>query len=482
MFGTPAGRKRNLPAWWHLSRRGVPIVGLCALPALLPGCHTVPLHQVSGPASRFSQRLEFGTPLSGAQGGTKTITGAPDVIIRARFWKLYYLPDVKLPHLAAQSTLMINNSAGRPTMAFPALGAGARFGRVQNSEAFEALLRSAGVKASACGRGSAALWPGMASAMCLSDAHGLPLHGKLRRELLALWVWQADTVAAKRPMAIGLAFEVRRFYFVDHVLTLRHQLQVLPTRPLAAKTTFAALLPFRFLAGNTQGVAILITIRPWKNTPLNQAISKASRRSILAARLIHQPQELLNRPDLTVAMRNLGQYGVRRASLVYLAGQTGANLTLDVAAVANAPVLDALVRAVAANTTNAQSMTIAELGWVLDKTTFRLLYNMRKAKPLPGQLRIALALHLGEAAWHASSLDEIIRGLASRHDYRLRIIKENLIYLEDSSPADRLTAYDWLKSRHLAPPGYSPLADNQARNAALDQAEHNAAYMRRIQQ
>ena len=93
-----------------------------------------------------------------------------------------------------------------------------------------------------------------------------------------------------------------------------------------------------------------------------------------------------------------------------------------------------------------------------------------------------MALHLGEAAWHASSLDEISRNLASRQDYRLRVIKENLIYLEDTSPADRLTAYDWLQTHHLAPPNYNPLAGNQARNAALNQADNNPAYMRRIQQ
>ncbi len=452
--------------------------------ALAVGCQSVPLHQVSGPASTFSQRLAFGTPLSGPQADHRKLTAPPDLIVRVRLWKLSYLPQLKLPALADQSTLMINTTARQPTMAFPALGAGAQFGLVQNRGTFEALLRSSGVEATSCGQGSTALWPGMAVTMRLTDAHGLPVHGKSIRQLLALWVWQPGNLPGKTKASFrtGLAFEIKQLKAVEHTLTLQRELQVLPTRPLAARTTFAAVLPFRFLAGQTQAVAMVITIAPWKDTPLNQALATVSRRNILSSVNAHRPREQLNRPDLMVAIHNLGQPSVRRASLVYLAGQTGADLTQDIAAVAKAPVLRALVRAVEANTTDARTMTIAELGWVLDKTTYQLLDEMQKTKPLPEQLRIALALHLGEAAWHASSLEEINRGLASRHDYRLRIIKENLIYLEDSSPADRLTAFDWLKSRQLAPPGYNPLAANQARMTALSHAENNAAYMRRIQQ
>ncbi|MGC8541523.1 MAG: hypothetical protein ACP5QA_12970, partial [Phycisphaerae bacterium] len=266
------------------------------------------------------------------------------------------------------------------------------------------------------------------------------------------------------------------------VPTLLGQLQVLRTRKLAIATTYGAIMPFRFLNGDSQAVAMLITISPWTDTPANQLAAKYSRQSVMTTRNFHSPKERLNRPDLIAAIHNIGKLGVRRASLVYLAGQTGAHLTQDVAAVAQTPVLGALVKAVAAQTTHAQTMRVTTLGWVLDKTTYRLLYDMQKTKHLPEQLRIAMALHLGEAAWHASSLDEIARNLDSRRDYRLRVIKENLIYLEDTSPADRLTAYDWLQTHHLAPPNYNPLAGNQARNTALEKAENNPAYMRRIQQ
>ena len=460
---------------------------LVVLGTLFAGCQSVPLRPNTGPITAFHSNLQFGTPLSGPRKSANPLTRSPDYIIQAHFWTLYYLPHVALPALAGQSTLMINNSAGRPTMAFPALSSGAQFGIVKNTAAFATILHRPDVRAMPSGSASAALWPGLSVAMRLTDSHALSSNGKALRQLLALWIWQPQPIAsiastaAASPKKIGIAFEFKRLNTAASPPALLRQLQVLPTRQVPIATTYAAVLPFRFLNGETQAVAIMVTIRPWKNTPMNQRLATAGRREILAPLHVHKPRQRLNRPDLTVALDNLGKYGVRRSSLVYLAGQTGADLTQDVAAVAKTPVLGALVRAVAAKTLHAQAMTPTELGWVLDKTTYGLLYTIQKTKPLPEQLRIALALHLGEAAWHASSLDEMDRALASRADYRLRIIKENLIYLEDSSPADRLTAYDWLKSRHLAPPNYNPLAGNQARNTALDQAENNAAYLRRIQ-
>ncbi len=452
---------------------------LAFLAILMAGCQqNAPLRPNIGPATTFNSNVEFGTPLTGPRKSASLLNDAPAYIVQARFWQLYYFPRVALPSLAAQSTLMINNAARRPTMAYPALSAGARFGIVKSRPAFQTILHAPALKAISCGQDSAAVWPGMAVAMRLTDSSGLAINGTILRQRVALWVWQPQAA----PRKVGFAFEFKQLSATTTVPTLLRQLQVLRTRKLARTTTYGAIMPFRFLDGDSQAVAMLITISPWTNTPANQLIAKNSRQIVMTTRDFHPPKELLNRPDLIAAIDHLGKLGVRRASLVYLAGQTGAHLTQDVAAVAQTPVLGALVKDVAANTIDAQTLTVTHLGWVLDKTTYRLLYDMQKTKHIPQQLRVAMALHLGEAAWHASSLDEISRNLASRQDYRLRVIKENLIYLEDTSPADRLTAYDWLQTHHLAPPNYNPLAGHQARNAALNQADNNPAYMRRIQQ
>ena len=317
---------------------------LVVLGALFAGCQSVPLHPNTGPTTAFHSIMQFGTPLSGPRTRGTALTRSPDYIIQAHFWTLYYLPHVALPALAGQSTLMINNSAGHPTMAFPALSTGAQFGIIKNSAAFATILHRPDVRAIPSGSASAALWPGISVAMCLTDAHALSINGQALRQLLALWIWQPKAIAAAGPKKIGIAFAFKRLNTAVSPPALLRQLQVLPTRPIPVATTYAAMVPFRFFNGETQAVAIMVTIRPWTNTPLNQRLATADRREILAARHVHKPLQRLNRPDLTVALENLGKYGVRRSSLVYLAGQTGANLTQDVAAVAKTPVLGALVR------------------------------------------------------------------------------------------------------------------------------------------
>ena len=458
------------------------MLGLVSGSLLLAGCSTQPAPETPGPNTAFHTRYQFGTPLSGPRAADHKLTAAPDLVVEAQFLRLNHWPALHLPSLAGQSTVTINNTASRPTMAFPALSAGAQLANVNNKFTWAALLHSVGVRATVCGQSSAAVWPGVAVAMRLTDAQGVQVHGKILRQLLALWVWQPQRAAAKATPLSGMAFEIRRFQTTSAIPKLARQIQVLPEKPLATSTTYAAVFPFHFLAARSPAFAILFTIRPWTNSRQDIAIANQSRQRIAAAQGVHPSVPPLNRPDLLVALHHLGKPGITRASLVYLAGQTCAGLTQDVAVTAQPLVLRALAQAIAASTLRAQWMTVAQLVWTLDKTTYLLLYQMQKTKPLPPQLGVALGLHLGEAAWHVSSLDEIARHLDSRRDYRLRIIKENLIYLEDSSPAARLTAFNWLNMRHLAPAGYNPLAGNQSRTSALNKAENSGAYLRRIQQ
>ena len=52
------------------------------------------------------------------------------------------------------------------------------------------------------------------------------------------------------------------------------------------------------------------------------------------------------------------------------------------------------------------------------------------------------------------------------------LIAENFVSLEDSSPAARTRAFDWLRRRGLAPAGYEPVHSTvQERRAALAKAQ-----------
>ena len=59
--------------------------------------------------------------------------------------------------------------------------------------------------------------------------------------------------------------------------------------------------------------------------------------------------------------------------------------------------------------------------------------------------------------------------------FRQRLIVENRIFLEDSSPSARARANDWLGTMGAAPAGFDPLADREQRRAALREAAAAAA-------
>jgi hypothetical protein len=60
--------------------------------------------------------------------------------------------------------------------------------------------------------------------------------------------------------------------------------------------------------------------------------------------------------------------------------------------------------------------------------------------------------------------------MGTRAEFENRIMAENIIFLEDNSPASRVRAYDWLKARGKAPAGFDPLGPARERRIALDKA------------
>lgn len=82
-----------------------------------------------------------------------------------------------------------------------------------------------------------------------------------------------------------------------------------------------------------------------------------------------------------------------------------------------------------------------------------------------------LLRHAGEAARVEGLLTELLESCSSAAELQARLLEENLYALEDSSPAARVRAYDWLALRGAEPPGYDPLAGREARRAAWLAAE-----------
>jgi hypothetical protein len=90
---------------------------------------------------------------------------------------------------------------------------------------------------------------------------------------------------------------------------------------------------------------------------------------------------------------------------------------------------------------------------------------------MPDELASILTVRTGQAGRSSGTLEEALSNASSQQDMSNRLAAENYIFLEDSSPAARVRAYDWLTMNHLAPAGYDPLGLPQDRRAALDKVE-----------
>ena len=71
-------------------------------------------------------------------------------------------------------------------------------------------------------------------------------------------------------------------------------------------------------------------------------------------------------------------------------------------------------------------------------------------------------------------LTEVVDGATDLAELETRLVEENLNYLQDTSPASRSRAFDWLEARGAAPVAFDPLAPDKDRRAALARAAEEA--------
>jgi hypothetical protein len=159
----------------------------------------------------------------------------------------------------------------------------------------------------------------------------------------------------------------------------------------------------------------------------------------------------------------------RRAAMNYVAAQTGAGIAHDLILVADDATLEALHKTVVESmqTLNREGVL---LGWLMDYAAIKLCADGATAAPLPAEMMSVLTIHLGEAGRNTASLPDLIKDVTTREELLTRVIVENMISLEDSSPAARVRAFDYLAARNRAPQGYDPLGPLPQRRKALEQA------------
>lgn len=243
--------------------------------------------------------------------------------------------------------------------------------------------------------------------------------------------------------------------------------------PLPDGATFALLVPMRFEGTPWRAITALIDVHTAGISDQKALVELQENinESLKAARAATSQPAAIEGADLPSAVAALGSSGGLRSPLLFLATETDAAIASDFVLVAD----DAMLEMLADQTrhfasSQDRSRWAKSLGWQMDRSSLRLMTQSAARPNAPPGITALLGLYAGEAGRHAESLQEILQSARDREDLDLRLVAENFIYLEDNSPSARVRAFDWLKSKNKAPPGFDPLGTPKARRAAMDNA------------
>ena len=175
------------------------------------------------------------------------------------------------------------------------------------------------------------------------------------------------------------------------------------------------------------------------------------------------------------ALNALERRRLQRPALVFLAQQTGAAVTGELALSTDEASLGDYLAAVRERLHRGDVPTNEPraLGWFLDSTA--LLWMAERAQhpehELAPELVALLLVHTGELGRYPDLVQEAVLESASLGGLGERLVRENRIFLEDGHPTARLRANEWLAARGQAPAGFDPLASLADRRAALEAAQ-----------
>jgi hypothetical protein len=252
--------------------------------------------------------------------------------------------------------------------------------------------------------------------------------------------------------------------------------------PEGAAAERAMLVPFAVEGYPNWGVTILVKLTPGGDVP-----NKNDHRQLLDAVLAEVkaaaanpsagPTTVPSAQDQTLAaaIGRIREFSGgkpaadERPSLVFLCDQSGAEFCMEVAMVADADQVHSLCQKLAADL-SVGSIDRTSAGWLLDRDALLFLSELQKGSKMPDELLAVVTTYAGEAGRHEATMEGILNGLASRADLQVRLTAENLIFLEDSSPASRARAFEWLSTHGQPIKGYNPLGPIRERRAAIDKA------------
>ncbi len=443
-----------------------------------------------------------GTPLSGPTADAPSTKTAADALsIHATFVALDKMPAVPGNSVGAMARLIIVSRGGVPVMATANLTESARLASFDDADQFRQTL---GTNALILGTLNGALPGGVTATLSAAEItdqprfiSGQPLHRRIEVNVNR----PRNPDPSKSPLQVALAIEdvvtpaspgdtnddmPQSPNAKDKKPATRpapappvvwREVAIFDRPPMTDHDQFAVIVPYRFGDSSVRAVAIIVQIASGSADADHQtAAAKClddikTSASAAATRPYLSQSDNADWPSLASALDSIQHGAHPRAGLVFLASHTNAGVFEDVALVADESTQQALVQRIVqklGNSGAAQSKN--GLGWLMDSATYQLIADQLATGKIPPEIAAILTLHAGEAGRHAGSVDEALRSAADRQSFELRLTAENYIFLEDSSPASRVRAFDWLRSEGREPAGYDPLGPAKQRHAALEKS------------
>jgi hypothetical protein len=457
------------------------VVILILTATLLAGCassHSAP-PPFAIPLALTTATHYIGTPLSGPRPGNASEISYRDALdLHATWFALEQFDGQNLPLLASQARLITAARGGSPMLPSGNLTSNARIVWIDDGDRQTALKSLGAGRRTDLGDSRTVLPAGVTVSFRAIDsgasADQTLIHPELRfLEVSMARLSHADGTSEKLQIAVSVeddqsarqthSTSANSAIFQIETAVLEHSIKKFPA-------TLLVVIPFKFTGPPNQADAALITISPASaDHDFADAIARCK------IDLQSPDSEHLITPiwaeGLNRALDSLADPKRRRAGLVFLAGQCNARICMDVASVCDDEMLQDISRLMQSGLPPAlKDLTLEQFAWVLDRSAVAAMQPKLTAATLPAELFTVLTLHMGEPGRHAASVDAIMRGASNQRDLFQRLVAENYIYLEDSSPASRVRAYQWLQSNNIAPAGFDPLGTPRQRRNALDKA------------
>ncbi|MGD0462944.1 MAG: hypothetical protein ABSB74_10705 [Tepidisphaeraceae bacterium] len=416
-------------------------------------------------------------PVAGKEG---SISYRDALDIRVRWFAIEQFDCRGLSLLASKATLITANLADQAVLPATSLTSNACIGWFQNTTAEQAMMNANRSRYFEIGQSRAALPNGTTVSFRAFEAGGVRdqtlIHPEPRFVEVSLSRIAGGSAGATGNPQIALAIEDSADRHTPHsdspnwpAGVYEYEMALLDDPMKGFPQAFLLIVPFRFAGPPNQAVAAFVTIsRAGDDAGFKDAVARCKTDLEVNQSATVNPLWTLG---LLRAVNELDDPYRRRAALVYLAGQRDARLCEDVAMLADEALLERIAAVVQRDAPAAiNDGNLAQYAWILDRSAIQAMQPLLTKAVLPPELFAVLTEHFGEPGRHAAAVDEIMRGTSSGRQLQEKLISENYIYLEDSSPAARVRAFEWLAAQKLAPAGFDPLGSPKQRRQALDQA------------